>query len=91
MMNNARNNPSQQRPNMGRPGPRGVMFREKPKNKKKMIKRLIGYLGSYWKSLIALLLVMLKVVQRRFLKQVILLLQACAFQERLRRYLTLLY
>ena len=32
---------------------------------------------------------MLKVVQRRFLKQVILLLQACAFQERLRRYLTL--
>ena len=35
MMNNARNNPSQQRPNMGRPGPRGVMFREKPKNKKK--------------------------------------------------------
>ena len=61
MMNNARNNPSQQRPNMGRPGPRGVMFREKPKNKKKMIKRLIGYLGSYWKSLIALLLVMVVV------------------------------
>ena len=56
-MNSNKNNP-QQRPNMGRRGPGAVMFREKPKNKKKTLKRLIGYLGSYWKSLVVLLIVM---------------------------------